>query len=41
MPAAWTSLQTPDPFVVTAAGRAYFRAADLLGVVALLAGLKS
>src|SRR6058998_377590 len=25
LPARWTSLATPDPFVLTAAGRAYFR----------------
>jgi hypothetical protein len=41
LPAAWTSLQARDPFVVTAAGRAYFRPVDLLGVVVLLEGLKS
>ena len=39
MPAAWTSLHTPDPFVVTAAGRACFRCADLLGVIAIIKGL--
>ena len=37
VPAAWTSLRTADPLVVTGAGRAYFRAVDLLAMVALLA----
>ncbi len=30
LPAAWTSLASPDPSVVLAAGRAAFRVADLL-----------
>ena len=30
LPARWTSLATPDPFILTAAGRAYFRLEDLL-----------
>ena len=30
VPARWTSLATPDPFVLTAAGRAYFRLEDLI-----------
>ena len=29
VPAAWTDVVAPDPFVVVAAGRAAFRAADL------------
>jgi hypothetical protein len=29
VPAAWTDLVAPDPFVVVAAGRAAFRAGDL------------
>jgi Family of unknown function (DUF5372) len=29
VPAAWTDLVAPDPFVVVAAGRAAFRAEDL------------
>jgi hypothetical protein len=29
VPAAWTDLAAPDPFVVVAAGRAAFRAEDL------------
>ena len=30
LPARWTSLATPDPFIRTAAGRAYFRLEDLI-----------
>jgi hypothetical protein len=32
LPARWTNLAAPDPFVVTAAGRAYFRLEDLIRV---------
>jgi hypothetical protein len=30
LPARWTSLAAPDPFVIGAAGRAYFRLEDLI-----------
>ena len=30
LPACWTSLTTPDPFVLIAKGRAYFRLVDLI-----------
>jgi len=30
LPRRWTSLGAPDPFVLTAAGRAYFRLEDLI-----------
>jgi Family of unknown function (DUF5372) len=30
LPARWTSLAAPDPFVIAAAGRAYFRVEDLI-----------
>jgi hypothetical protein len=30
LPARWTSLATLDPFILTAAGRAYFRLEDLI-----------
>jgi hypothetical protein len=30
LPARWTSLAVPDPFVIAAAGRAYFRLEDLI-----------
>jgi hypothetical protein len=32
LPARWTNLAAPDPFVVTAAGRAWFRVEDLIRV---------
>jgi hypothetical protein len=30
LPVRWTSLAAPDPFVLAAAGRAYFRLKDLI-----------
>jgi Family of unknown function (DUF5372) len=30
LPARWTNLAAPDPFVIAAAGRAYFRLEDLI-----------
>jgi hypothetical protein len=36
LPAAWTDVEGPDPFLVIAAGRAHFRVADLLALAALL-----
>ena len=30
LPARWTSMAAPDPFVLIADGRAYFRLADLI-----------
>ena len=36
MPAAWTDVVAPDPFVVVAAGRAAFRAEDLAGLADLV-----
>ena len=30
LPARWTSLAAPDPFVIAAAGRAHFRLKDLI-----------
>ncbi len=35
-PAAWTDLVAPDPFVVVAAGRAAFRAEDLVQLADLV-----
>jgi len=32
LPAQWTNLAAPDPFVLTAAGRACFRVEDLIRV---------
>jgi hypothetical protein len=39
VPAGWTDVDPPDPFVVIAAGRSPFRAADLLALAALLDGI--
>jgi hypothetical protein len=39
MPAAWTDVEGPDPFLVVSAGRACFRVEDLLALVALVAEL--
>jgi hypothetical protein len=36
LPADWTDLVAPDPFVVVSAGRSPFRPADLLQLAALL-----
>ena len=40
LPAGWTDVAEPDPFVVIGAGRAYFRPADLWAVVQLIQGLE-
>ena len=40
LPAAWTSVSAPDPFVVIAAGRSAFRVPDLLELARLLASLQ-
>jgi hypothetical protein len=36
LPAAWTSVFAPDPFVVISAGRSAFRVQDLLELARLL-----
>ena len=36
LPAGWTDVEGPDPFLVVAAGRAHFRVEDLLALAALL-----
>ena len=36
MPADWTSLAAPDPFVIIAAGRSWFRIADLLELAQMI-----
>ena len=41
LPARWTSVVPEDPFIVVAAGRSRFRAADLVDLAALLVGLRS
>ena len=40
IPARWTSMSAPDPFVMASAGRAYFRVPDLLALVRLLERLE-
>jgi uncharacterized protein DUF5372 len=40
VPVGWTSLVAEDPFVVIAAGRCYFRVADLVALVDLIEGVK-
>ena len=41
LPALWTSVEAEDPFVVVAAGRSRFRAADLIDLAALVAKLRT
>ena len=36
LPAGWTDVEGPDPFLVIAAGRAHFRSEDLLALADLL-----
>jgi hypothetical protein len=40
LPAAWTDVVEPDPFVVVAAGRSPFRVEDLLALANLLPSLR-
>ena len=40
LPAAWTDVDPPDAFSDAAAGRSFFRADDLLTLVALIAEIK-
>jgi hypothetical protein len=39
LPANWTDVDEPDPFLVVSAGRSYFRPEDLLQLVVLLTEL--
>ena len=41
VPIAWTDAAAPDPFVVLAAGRSYFRTEDLVRLVDFIDGLKA
>ena len=41
LPARWTSLAAPDPFVMAAAGRAYFRLENLIQVAELIQDLRA
>jgi hypothetical protein len=40
LPAEWTDVVAPDPFVALAAGRAPFRTEDLLALAELIARLR-
>ena len=40
LPASWTDVEGPDPFVALSAGRSLFRPADLLALADLLEGLR-
>jgi hypothetical protein len=40
LPAQWTSLAPPDPFVILAAGRSAFRVTDLLELAHLIERLR-
>jgi hypothetical protein len=39
MPAGWTDVEGPDPFLVLAAGRTWFRVEDLVALARLLTEL--
>ena len=41
LPARWTSMAAPDPFVIAAAGRTYFRLEDLIRVAELIKDLRA
>jgi Family of unknown function (DUF5372) len=40
LPASWTSVLPPDPFILVGAGRSAFRVQDLLELAQLLANLQ-
>ena len=41
VPIKWTDAAPPDPFVVVARGRSYFRTEDLVRLANLIGGLKA
>jgi Family of unknown function (DUF5372) len=41
LPASWTDVDAPEPFIVIAAGRCYFRPADLWALVELIRRMAS
>ena len=41
LPARWTSLGAPDPFVIAAAGKTYFRLEDLVRLAELIKELRA
>ena len=40
LPAGWTDVDLPDPFVALAAGRSLFRIEDLVALATLIDGLR-
>lgn len=40
LPAGWTDVDPPDPFVAISAGRSAFRIDDLLSLASLLEGIR-
>jgi Family of unknown function (DUF5372) len=40
VPLGWTNIASPDPYVVIAGGKSFFRANDLLELARLIATLK-
>jgi uncharacterized protein DUF5372 len=40
LPADWTDVDPPDPFVAIAAGRSTFRVGDLVALASLLDGIR-
>lgn len=40
LPASWTDVEGPDPFVVMGKGRSYFKVEDLLSLAGLLGRLR-
>jgi len=40
IPAGWTDVDPPDPFVAISAGRSAFRVEDLVALASLLEGLR-
>ena len=41
VPTRWTSVEAEDPFAIVAAGRAHFRAVDLIDLAAVVAKLRA
>jgi hypothetical protein len=41
LPASWTSLAAPDPFVIAAAGRTHLRLEDLIRLAELMRELRA
>ena len=41
IPARWTDVEMPDPYVVVAAGRSHFRVVDLVELASMVAAVGS